>query len=105
MKNGMATHRITLADVGPALVRGGHSGTISVVHVAGHVTGILAELQAYVRPVPSRGQRPTVVQLTAGGDDKTHRRAQNKPVTVGFSSNRLRSNTERPAATEVVINT
>lgn len=72
IKNEIMTHRKALADVDPALVGGGHSGTLPVVHIAGHVSRILAELQLQVRAVPSRGQGPAVVQLTAAQETTRH---------------------------------
>lgn len=61
----IVTHCKRLADVDPTFMGGGHGGTLSVVHVAGHVSGVLAELQVEVWAAASRGQRPTVVQFTA----------------------------------------
>lgn len=57
------THREALADVGLSLRRG-RIWTHSVVHIAGHVTGILTELYMNMRPTPPRGNTAAVIQLT-----------------------------------------
>lgn len=62
-KKRFETHREALADVSLPLRRG-HSWTYSIVHIAGHVTGVLTEVYMYVRPVHSRGHTTTVIQLT-----------------------------------------
>lgn len=59
----VVTHREALADVGLSLRRG-HIWTHSVVHIAGHVTGILTELYMNMRPTPPRGNAAAVIQLT-----------------------------------------
>lgn len=65
MSKRFETHREALADVSLP-VRRRHSWTHSVVHVAGHVTSVLTELDMHMRPVLSGGHAATVIQLTGG---------------------------------------
>lgn len=65
LKERRETHREALADVSLPL-RGRHSRTFSVVHIAGHVASVLTELDTHMRPVLSGGHAAAVIQLTGG---------------------------------------
>lgn len=62
-KKKIETHREALADVSLTVSRG-YSWTRSVVHIAGHVPGVLTELYMDMRSNPSRRYAATVIEIT-----------------------------------------